>query len=388
MNSPNKKSSAEIVSRRNFLAIGGVGLVGASLSEAGVTPRSNSRSVINVIMNGGPSQLETFDPKPEAPREVRGPIRSIQTSIPGLFFSESLPQLAKRASDLVVLRSLYHEASPVHETGLQLLLTGSLVQREGLPPNVGCFLNQVLQENKKTQVQHSIRLGGTIQQTGLKAYHGDLPGLLDQSESLSTPASMAETGYQNPDFHQATSKEITAYGHSHMGNLLWQAARYVAAGFKYVEINTFSQLEGQLTWDAHGDQHCGPATVLSYRDKIAPQYDTAMSALIDDLQASGLWDQTLIVSTGEMGRTPRINDNGGRDHWPHAWSGILAGGGLNGGQVIGETDEVAERIVNQPIHLSEIPGLIGAYLLGEQSPQITLSNGNHWSLPTLKTLIS
>ena len=388
MNSSNNKRSTEIVSRRNFLAIGGVGLVGASLSEAGAAPRSGSRAVINVIMNGGPSQLETFDPKPDAAREIRGPIRSIQTSVPGVFFSESLPQLAKRSNDLVVLRSLYHDASPVHETGLQLLLTGALVKGELQPPNVGCFLNQVLREKSLKQAQYSIRLGGEIQQTGLKAYHGNLPGLLEQAESLSTPASMAETGFQNPNFHQASSKEVATYGNTRMGNLLWQAARYVAAGFKYVEVNTFSELEGQLTWDAHGDEQCGPATVLSYRDKIVPQYDAAMSALIDDLQASGLWNQTLIVSTGEMGRTPRMNDNSGRDHWPHAWSGILAGGGLNGGQVIGETDAAAESIINQPIHLSEIPGLIGAYLLGEPAPHITLADGKSWSLPSLKTLIS
>src|SRR5690606_30579333 len=142
------------------------------------------------------------------------------------------------------------------------------------------------------------------------------------------------------------------------GELMWQAVRLVEAGVRYVEVNTFNQFEGKVTWDAHGCTQTAPGTLFDYRDQIGPKYDRSVAALFDDMKSTGLWDQTLIVSTGEMGRTPRINEHNGRDHWPHVWSGFLAGGGLEGGQVIGNSDAQGEMIQDHPIHISEIPGLI------------------------------
>ncbi len=388
MNQEKLNRSLNSVSRRNFLAVGGVGVVGLSLNDARAATQSGQRSVIQVVMNGGASQHDTFDPKPDAPREIRGTCRSIQTAIPGVHFSESLPKLAQRAKDLVVLRSLYHDAAPIHESGLQLLLTGSLVKKGLQPPNIGNVLAQLLEDKRKSEAPIAVRLGGQIEETGVHAYHGDQAGLLGSADQLPTLESLKESGFETPKFQSLPSKAKKEYGDNSFGASLWTAARLVQAGVKYVEINTFPKLEGEVTWDAHGCSKTAPGTIFDYRDKIGPQYDQAMSALFDDLQTSGLWNQTLVVSTGEMGRSPKINENNGRDHWRDVWSGLLAGGGLEGGQVIGASDAHGESIEDHPIHISEIPGLICSYLLGETPAPIQVNEELSWDLPGMKSLLS
>ncbi|WP_417849566.1 DUF1501 domain-containing protein [Thalassoglobus sp.] len=386
--SEQKKRALDSVSRRSFLAVGGVGVVGLSLGEARTRPRSNSRAVIQIVMNGGPSQLDTFDPKPEAPREIRGPIRSIATSISGVHFAESLPKLAQRANELVILRSLHHESAPIHESGMQLLLTGSLVKKEQQPPNIGVVLNHALKQHGNAPV--SVRLGGKVQKTGVNAYHGDGAGFLDLDDSILMPDlnTLQQSGFETPAFSKLSSSKKKTFGENRFGELLWTAARLIEAGVQYVEVNTFDHFEGNVTWDAHGCAKTAPGTIFDYRDTLGPQFDKAASALFDDLQRSGLWQQTLVVATGEMGRNPRINERNGRDHWTDVWSGMLAGGGLEGGQVIGESDATGEAIKNHPIHISEIAGLIGSYLVGESQLSIQATDDLTWSLPKVESLLS
>ncbi len=389
MSEKKQQRSLDSVSRRGFLAVGGVGIVGFSLGESRAAARTNSRAVIQIVMNGGPSHLDTFDPKPDAPREIRGPIRSIDTAIPGVRFAESLPKLAQRANELVILRSLYHDAAPIHETGMQLLLTGALVKNGLCPPNIGVVLSRLL--DRKQQPPIAVRLGGTLSATGLNAYRGDGAGLLkatdEESHDMPTLSSLQDSGFSTPDFATLSAKVKRNYGETRFGELFWTAARLVESGVKYVEINTFDKLEGEVTWDAHGCSKTAPGTIFDYRDSLGPQFDQGVSALFDDLQASGLWDQTLVVSTGEMGRTPRINENNGRDHWPHVWSGLLAGGGLEGGQVIGASDATGEAIEDHPIHIGEIPGLIGSYLGVDPATEIQVREGVTWSLPEVAALL-
>ncbi len=390
---PKKKQqrSLDSVSRRGFLAVGGVGIVGFSLGESRAAARTNSRAVIQIVMNGGPSHLDTFDPKPDAPREIRGPIRSIETVIPGVRFAESLPKLAQRADELVILKSLYHDASPIHESGLQLLLTGSLVKNGLRPPNIGVAMSRLLERKKQAPI--AVRLGGTLSATGVNAYRGNSAGMLEtpgeeDEDDLPTLSSLQDSGFSTPDFASLSAKVKRNYGETRFGELFWTAARLVESGVRYVEINTFNKLEGEVTWDAHGCSKTAPGTIFDYRDTLGPQFDQGVSALFDDLQASGLWDQTLVVSTGEMGRTPRINENNGRDHWPDVWSGLLAGGGLEGGQVIGASDANGESIQDHPIHVSEIPGLIGSYLGVDPATEIQVREGVTWSLPKVAALLS
>ncbi|HUQ71622.1 MAG TPA: DUF1501 domain-containing protein, partial [Planctomycetaceae bacterium] len=128
----------------------------------------------------------------------------------------------------------------------------------------------------------------------------------------------------------------------------------VEQGTNCVTVNLFDTLDGRVTWDCHGDVNCAPGTVFDYRDKLCPQFDQALSALLDDLQRRGLLDDTLVVATGEFGRTPRLNDHAGRDHWTGCWSALIAGGGVTGGAVIGASDDTASAPIDRPVAPAEI----------------------------------
>lgn len=370
------------VSRRSFLAVGGASVVGLSFQDAQAAQAGKTGSVVQIVMTGGASQLETFDPKPHAPREIRGPLHSIATSIPGVRFSECLPLLAERADRLVIVRSLCHTAAPIHETGLQLLLAGQLVRRNSAPPHVGILLERLLRARRRVPV--AMQLGGRLSGTGTSAYRGDAAGMFgapdgdDDSPQVPVPDSLGEG---RPDFSKAPRRVREAYGESRFGELLWTAARLVERGVQYVAVNMFDRLEGKVTWDAHGCPDVGPATVFDYRDTLGPQFDRALAAFLDDLQHSGLWRQTLVACTGEMGRSPRLNPQGGRDHWTHAWSGILAGGLFEGGQVIGETDEHGESILRDPFDLAQIPVLIQRFLGIAPGAEIVLKDGRTFRTP-------
>ena len=159
---------------------------------------------------------------------------------------------------------------------------------------------------------------------------------------------------------QKTAPVITAadqeiYGQTRCGRLCRQARILVESGVRVVVVNLFDTLNEQLTWDCHGSSrgtHAG--TVYDYRDTLGPQFDRAYAALIDDLADAGLLDETLVIATGEFGRTPRINEFGGRDHWTKCWSAVLAGGGIRGGQVIGGSDSQAGSVIDRPVHPGEL----------------------------------
>lgn len=327
------------VSRRGFLAAGGASVVGISLKSALAARAGNAGAVIQIVLNGGASHLDLFDPKPLAPREYRGPMHSIATRIPSVRFSECLPRLADRADRLVVVRSLFHDAAPIHETGMQLIESGRLVTRHEQPVPVNVLLEDHFQARKRSPV--SVLLSDSVAGSSRRR--------------VATLSELTVQGFSIPDYQSAHARVKDAYGAGEFARKFWSAARLVERGVMHIQLNTFDVLEGQRTWDAHGDRDVGPANIFDYRDTLGPQFDQAFAALIDDLQSSGLLQQTLILCTGEMGRTPRLNEDGGRDHWTQAWSGILVGGGLEGGQVIGETDEYGETITSDPLPVSQLP---------------------------------
>jgi hypothetical protein len=329
--------------------------------------RSGPRSVLFVVMNGGPSQLETFDPKPDAPSSVRGPLRTIATEVPGVQFSEGFPQLARRADRLAVIRSLHHEAAPIHETGHQLLYAGRLPSRGCEPACLGSATARLL--GPRAGAPAYVLLPGPVSHLGIRAELTAGPGWLGADygahlletkpaeptePSVEADAEVAEIEPLIPDFDSEPVAIRDDYGETPFGRLLWQAARLVERGVRVVTVNLCPRLHGERTWDAHADKRAAPATLFDYRDTIGPQFDRACSALLDDLAAGGLLDDTLVVCTGEFGRTPHLNAAGGRDHWTHCWSGLIAGGGIEGGQVIGATDSRGRSIVDQPVSLGEL----------------------------------
>lgn len=360
---PDRPSKRTNVSRRDFLAAGSLSFVGLSVAErramARAQKRSGPRSVILVIMNGGPSHLETFDPKPDAPSHIRGPLRPVATAVSGVCFSEALPQLALRSEQFAVVRSLHHEAAPIHETGLQLLQTGGLAARPGLP-SLGSATARLL--GPRDGAPPYALLPGPVCETGVTTCAAHGPGPLgDEWSPLcidSSGAAGASTGPEAanpmlPGYDDQAAVVREAYGETTFGRRLWQSARLVESGVRMVTVNLCERLQGRMTWDAHAHP-TAPATLIDYRDTLGPQFDSAVSALLDDLGQSGLLSETLVICTGEFGRTPRLNANGGRDHWPHCWSALVAGAGIEGGQIIGASDTNGEFPTERPVSLREL----------------------------------
>ena len=379
-----ESSNRNTVSRRDFLRVGSLSVVGLSLAEqralASARAAADGHSCILILMSGGPSQLETFDPKPDAPAWIRGPSRSIQTAIPGIHLNESLPKLAEQMQRFSLVRTLHHTAAPVHETGLQLLQTGRLVNRTGVWPAVGSVVSHL--HGDRGRVPAFITLPGLLSRTGLSASRGQTAGLLGEThdpvtvagqESLAAdippgqqpqaphddraarnPASGLDARMAGISVNDEPESVRRAYGNNRFGRLCLQARRLVECGARFVTINLFDELAGRVTWDCHGHPHAAPATLFSYRDLLCPQFDRAVSALLDELDQRGLLKHTLVAATGEFGRTPKVNTNVGRDHWPGAWSALVAGGGTVPGQIIGETDAHAEFPQQRPVHVGEL----------------------------------
>ncbi len=357
------------VSRRDFLRVGGLSVVGLSVAERAAAFRSQGlerRNCIFILMSGGASQFETFDPKPEASAGIRGPLKAISTAVPGIFLSESLPRLAQRMGNIALLRSLCHSAAPIHETGLQLLQTGRLTQGARQFPHFGSLVNQAL--GSRSGAPASVVLPRLLRNTGVNNYQGQTAGFLNASfnsksfletDSADDPVGWAEDERELAKSIQSESDSIRLhYGDHRFGRLCLQARKLVEAGTRCVTVNLFDSLANQVTWDCHAKGPGAPATLYDYRDTLCPQFDQAVSALLDDLNNRGLLENTLVVAVGEMGRTPQINSNGGRDHWNSCWSAMMAGAGVKGGNVIGGSDAFGMLPVDRPIDPAELTATI------------------------------
>jgi len=350
------------VSRRDFLAVGGLSVVGLPAAERAARLRAQlgrgPKTVVLVVMNGGASALETFDPKPTAPKESRGPYRAIETAVSGVFLSETLPRLAERAKKFSLVRSVFHSAAPIHETGLQLLQGGALGNRKGPGSAFGSRLPQSDSLSDETTVPAYVVTPARLHLDPAQAFPADGPG----ADSGVAPAVVRDGIVEAVDAPRTVYAERfdklpydiqEAYGHTSFGRRLWNARQLVEYGASWVTVNLFETLNGHATWDAHG-AGSAPGTLQDYGRTLCPQFDRAMSGFLDDLQATGLWNDCLVVCTGEMGRAPRINRTAGRDHWTRCWSALIAGGSVPGGQVIGQSDSRGAEVVDHPVPLQEL----------------------------------
>jgi uncharacterized protein (DUF1501 family) len=339
------------LTRRDFLRVGGLGALGLSLSDARAAGGSSSeRAVILLVMVGGPSQLETWDPKPDAPSEVRGPFRSIATAVPGVRINEFLPRIARRLDRVTLVRSLHHDAAPIHETGLQLLQTGKLCRLGQEYPHFGSVVARL--KGSRNDLPPSVMIPGPIGNTGVAVSHGQTAGALGAAFEpfLHDPSAVSAHRAFDPGAERVEVRD--AYGRNTFGQSCLLARRLVESGVRLVTVNMFETVFNRVTWDCHGARPF--STLDDYRRVLLPAFDTAFSALIDDLERSGRLDTTLVVATGEFGRTPRLNAAGGRDHWPRVWSAAMAGGGIRGGQVIGASDEHAAEPADRPVSPPEL----------------------------------
>jgi len=343
------------VHRREFLRAGGAGLGAWSLAgpvaRRPVAPGPpKDRAVILLMLVGGPSQLETWDPKPDAPEGVRGPFGSIATRVPGVRIGEHLPRLAARMDRLAIIRSLHHAEAPIHETGLQLLQTGRL-SRVDENPHFGAELARRLGREGGTPAFALVP--GPVGHTGVELPRGQTAGELGTAwgpvcvdpDRATSPADAPWCRASAVDSEPRRVRE--AYGPTPFGRRCLAARRLVEAGVRVVTVNMYDTVFDRVTWDCHGS---GPfSTLEDYRREVLPTFDRAFSALLDDLEGRGMLETTLVAAVGEFGRTPRINASGGRDHWPGVWSAAMAGAGVQGGRVVGASDAHASEPAERPV---------------------------------------
>jgi Protein of unknown function (DUF1501) len=326
------------VTRRAFLRSTAATAAAALVGPARARPAADRRCIF-LLLTGGPSHIDTFDPKPDAPADVRGPFRPIRTAVPGLYLSELLPRTAARMGKIALVRSLHHEEAPIHETGLQLLQTGHLGRPGQEHPHFGAVAARL---RGHTWAVVPDALGDTGVNVGRGQSAGPLGWMYEPF--LST----VEVDYP-----------VERYGPSAFGRHCRTAAILPwLAGDRCVVVNMFTTVYESVSWDCHADGGILPTTLADYRDTVCPAFDMAFTGLLDDLEERGVLDETLVVAVGEFGRTPYVNSRGGRDHWPGVWSALFAGGGVRGGQVIGSSDALGGEPKDRPVAAADVTATI------------------------------
>lgn len=312
--------------RRNFLAGGFGALALATATARGRSPSEpRARSAILVYLSGGLSHLDSFDPKPDAPSEFRGKYGAIPTSVPGLRIGEKLPMMAKLMNRVALVRSGTH-TSDHHETAANQVLSGRLGSAFGDFPAMGAVAARVFGSTPEAPLYFSVpRNPAATWELGKSAFLGRR----HESTATGEPANEREPAHVRE-----------RYGRGTVGQSMLLARRLVETGARFVTVNCGD-------WDHH-------ANMFERLDTRLPELDRGLSALIEDLENRGMLANTLLVVMSEFGRTPSINANGGRDHWPAASSILLAGGGVEGGRMIGRTDSRGAFVTDRPVSPADV----------------------------------
>lgn len=387
--------------RREFLRIGSAGFAGLSLAnllcaEQAVAAKAKPRAeaFIFIYLAGGPSHHETFDPKPLAPMRVRGPWGAIATQVPGICFGEMLPQLAVRADRFALLRALNH-TNGLHNPWP--VMTGNMQQRttvtaaisflrRGRERELPAFVNlgpkltigaaslgascEPLEVADPMNAERSLaefRLAQDVDSERLD----DRETLLRTIDQLRRHADLAASVRTQDEMHRRALNLLTSdrvrsafdltqepeprrdrFGANSFGQSCLLARRLIEAGTRCVQINWSNREDGfAVGWDVHGDDQTG---LVRMEQQLCPRFDQGMSALLDDLNERGLLDSTLVIATGEFGRTPRLSKLGGRDHWPYCFSALVAGGGVPGGRVVGASDAQGAYPADRPVSPADL----------------------------------
>jgi uncharacterized protein (DUF1501 family) len=400
--------SCDRVTRRDFLRVGALsaGAVGLSLAELNAIHANGwsrgEKSCILLFLVGGPSQLDTWDLKPNAPEEVRGPFLPMRTNVPGIAISECFPLMARMADKYALVRSVHHDAAPIHETGHQLMQTGRLFRGGMEHPHYGAVLSH-LRGSRPARSAPFVVLPGPVGSTGVSVSHGQTAGYLGSSYApifgraqgsvdparLENPTALIEAvdavqreyeACEPPTTDAATDAAVNQvlsaqtkqalditcerddsrarYGMNTFGQSCLAARRLIESGTRLVTVNMFDTVFNTITWDCHADGGSLPTTLDDYRSTLCPMFDRAYTALLEDLSRRGMLDDTLVVAMGEFGRTPQINARGGRDHWPGCWTILFAGGGVCGGQIVGSSDSTGSAPVDRPATPMEIAATV------------------------------
>ncbi len=447
----NKVRDCDGITRREFMRIGGAAMFGLSLPEflaleahaktlpaakqAGVVGFGQAKHVILLFLQGGPSHIDTWDPKPDAPENVRGLFKPIKTSVPGIWLSETMPKLAQQMDKATLIRSVSYTPNGLfnHTAAMYQMLTGEQADKVSPSgqleppapndyPNCGSHIAKLKPPDvpmlpfvmmpRPLQESNVIGKAGTAGFLGkaYDPYYAYPPGDdTDQTkmdklriDDLSMRAEISKIRMQRraslrkvleegmPDLEQAVkpyaldeyygkafdlvlsgkaraafdlTKEPAAvrdlYGRHTFGQAALTARRLIEAGTRFVQVNWPSVANGDpntTAWDTHA-ANFGPLKNLH-----CPKLDSALAALLQDLDQRGMLKETLVVAIGEFGRSPRLgvstSGNGnapdGRDHWPYCYTALIAGAGIKRGAVYGKSDATASSPVENPVHPMEI----------------------------------
>jgi hypothetical protein len=422
MNEPIKRSNlfCDGVSRRQALRIGASGFLGGLTlpklfqmeATASNGQAAKAKSCIFLYLQGGPSTIDMWDMKPDAPVEIRGPYKPIRTNVVGTIVGEHCHRSAKIADKYTILRSHSHNDNG-HTTGSHYVLTGnrpnfadganSRIPVNELYPSLGSIVSRELGTRGSVppyiNMPHPLTAGGPgfygaehapfviesdpvqpdfevkdlqtderLSELRFKRRQRVLKGLEKDSvqsgraNTMATYYDKARDLITSPEARKAfdlksePEKLRTAYGHTSLGQCSLLSRRLVEAGCRFVGVDHGS-------WDTHFS--CFP----SLEKDLIPHADMAFSTLVADLQDRGLLDTTLVVMMGEMGRTPRINDKAGRDHWSQAQSVLLAGGGIKPGIIVGATDKTASFPTTEPFGVADVLRTI-FHLMGIDSDKV------------------
>jgi hypothetical protein len=413
-------SSAHVpagINRRDWLRVVAATAAGVSFNSATVlkafaeqvaTSPIRKRACILLWMSGGPSQIDTFDPKPG--HANGGPTKAIDTSVPGIQIAENLPKLAQLMNHVAVVRSITTKEGD-HSRATHFVRTGSLPQGPLRYPTLGSLFSKELGDptadlpnfvsiapnrflspaafgpgflgpqygplfvgenaadgpNNNMDAAAALRVRNIELPTGVEKARGDSridllrsmddsflaehPGIVTESRNSAYSKAvklMNSTGAKAFDLSEEDAKLRDAYGRTAFGQGCLLARRLVERGVPFVEVSLNSaEGAGGIGWDTHADN-------FNAVKNLCGVLDPAWSTLLVDLEQRGLLEDTLVVWMGEFGRTPKINDNTGRDHFPVAWTNVLAGGGIKGGQVIGKTSDDAMTVADRPVTVQDM----------------------------------
>jgi uncharacterized protein (DUF1501 family) len=325
------------MTRRAFFEAGFGSLIGLSHFEktrlCKVAERARADAVILIWLDGGPSHLDTFDPKPDAPREFRGEFGAIRTTVPGLYVSELLSRMAKIMNRVTLIRTLSHEEES-HERACHRVLTGHPAETSRIFPSIGSNVAKEMAAGMIFPIYAALSGSGF-------AFGFGLSGFLPQEYN---PWSPRDDVFQS-DLQQEPEGIRERYGRHAFGRRCLQARRLVEQGARFVMVC-------QEGWDTHSDN----AKVC--RDWLVPPLDQGLSALIEDLHQRGRLSRTLVVCLGEFGRSPKINALAGRDHWSRCGFALFAGAGVPEGQAVGMSDSVGAEPMERPVRPQEIAAAI------------------------------
>ena len=384
----------------------------AELAKANTGSSPDATNCIMLYMTGGPAQQETFDMKPDCDDRFRGEFLPASTNIAGIQICEHLPKLAQVTDKYAIIRSTWHESN-THGVGVHYNLTGlkhaprqrgePQVSRDD-PPSIGGALRQLRgdrnglpaavhlpvrigdQNNFRWGGQHAGFLGqqydpltlieeswspGTLPQSFLPpdgvgvnrlrdrvqllkgvekskagAESGGTPELYAKARERALSILSSDSVWKAFLIEEEKPQTLEQYGDNKFGRSCLVARRLVERGVSFVTV-PWMYLHSTKNFDTHANHF------KVMKDLLLPPMDQAMSALFDDLEQRGLFDNTLVAWTGEFGRTPKINGNAGRDHWGKVYSTLLAGAGIAGGQVYGATDSIGGEPTDNPVYVSD-----------------------------------